>query len=58
MLNVQSVVLISLAVSSVIAINVATIANRPALPACKTSFKDVTDLRIGDINIIGRLGDR
>lgn len=50
--------MISLSVASVMAVNVATIAKCPALPAHKTPAKDVTDLRIDDINIIAGLGDR
>lgn len=58
MVFIRSIIIISLSVAGVMSINVASIVNCPALPARKTPAKDVTDLRIDDINIIGGLGDR
>lgn len=40
------------------ALNVASIADCPALPDRNATAKDVTDLRIDDIKVIGGLGDR
>jgi phospholipase B1 len=45
-------------VASAIAVNVASISQCPSLPARATPAKDVTDLRIDDIKVIGALGDR
>lgn len=58
MVSVKSIIAISISIAGVLAVNVANIANCPALPARATPAKDVTDLRIDDINIIGALGDR
>ncbi|KAG2210295.1 hypothetical protein INT47_003280 [Mucor saturninus] len=57
MVSVKSIIAISISIAGVLAVNVANIANCPALPARATPAKDVTDLRIDDINIIGALGD-
>ncbi|CAO0790873.1 unnamed protein product [Mucor circinelloides] len=45
------------AAASTMALNVASIADCPALPDRNATAKDVTDLRIDDIKVIGGLGD-
>lgn len=45
-------------VASTMALNVAKIADCPALSARNSSAKDITDLRIDDIKVVGALGDR
>lgn len=58
MVSVKSIIAFSISIAGVFAANVATIENCPALPDRTAPAKDVTDLRIDDINIIGALGDR
>lgn len=50
--------LILLSIATCMAVHVASIADCPALPTRQNPAKDVTDLRIDDIKIIGGLGDR
>ncbi|KAI7892132.1 uncharacterized protein EV154DRAFT_505727 [Mucor mucedo] len=57
MLSAQFIIFIVLSVGYAMAINVADIAECPALPARQTPARDVTDLRIDDIKIIAGLGD-
>lgn len=59
MVFVRLLISISLsATASVMAASVASISQCPALPPRTAPAKDVTDLRIDDIKIIGALGDR
>lgn len=58
MLSAQFIIFIVLSVGYAMAVNVADIAECPALPARQTPARDVTDLRIDDIKIIAGLGDR
>lgn len=51
-------VLFVTAAASTMALNVASIDDCPALPDRDATAKDVTDLRIDDIKVIGGLGDR
>lgn len=59
MVFARSIIAISLsAAATVLAANVASISQCPALPPRTAPAKDVTDLRIDDIKIVGALGDR
>lgn len=51
------IVSLSFGVASVLAATASSISNCPALPARTSAAKDVTDLRIDDISMIGALGD-
>ncbi|KAI9478661.1 MAG: hypothetical protein EXX96DRAFT_571769 [Benjaminiella poitrasii] len=53
----KSLFALSSLVAGSVALNAATIAECPALTPRKTPAKDVTDLRIDDIKIVGALGD-
>lgn len=59
MVFIKSIFALSVTVVvSTMALNVANIADCPALSARNSAAKDVTDLRIDDIKVVGALGDR
>ncbi|KAI8087473.1 hypothetical protein BDF21DRAFT_486033 [Thamnidium elegans] len=57
MVSLKTIITLSFSVASVIAANVNSISECPSLPARVAPAKDITDLRIDDIKIIGALGD-
>lgn len=59
MVFIKSIVALSITVAaSTMALNVANIADCPALSARNSTATGITDLRIDDIKVVGALGDR
>jgi hypothetical protein len=58
MVSAKALIAFSMTLASVLAVHVSSISQCPSLPARTAPPKDVTDLRIDDIKIIGALGDR
>ncbi|KAI9259803.1 SGNH hydrolase-type esterase domain-containing protein [Helicostylum pulchrum] len=57
MVFLKTIITLSFSISAILAATVTSISECPSLPSRASPAKDITDLRIDDIKIIGALGD-